>query len=326
MYGEGVSKEGGLLDVGVAMSIVNKTGAWFTFEETRLGQGREASKDFLKRTRTSRRRSTAGSAARSTRSSCRSRASKRPSSAWRLRGPREPRLSGRPGGRRSDDPEVVTWMAAARFLEASAADPWSMSGGGLPGRAIDRSSRGQRSPRLGPSSGCSTDAEFARPVGRGRGDRAHPRGEHALIIELRQKGGSTRRDRGDAQGAGVRPRSAGKDRATLAPGRGAGALRRSPQDPEGWPPGAPRVEGLARSKRVADPRLRRQKAYALLARSGFAPDVCREASIEFMTRAVRQPTTTNRGRLITSARRTTPHRGRPRRDSPTPGRRAKASR
>ena len=30
------------------MSIVNKTGAWFTFEETRLGQGREASKDFLK--------------------------------------------------------------------------------------------------------------------------------------------------------------------------------------------------------------------------------------------------------------------------------------
>ncbi len=48
MYGEGVSKEGGLLDVGVAMSVVSKTGAWFTFEETRLGQGREASKDFLK--------------------------------------------------------------------------------------------------------------------------------------------------------------------------------------------------------------------------------------------------------------------------------------
>ena len=48
MYGEGVSKEGGLLDVGVAMSVVNKTGAWFTFEDTRLGQGREAAKDFLK--------------------------------------------------------------------------------------------------------------------------------------------------------------------------------------------------------------------------------------------------------------------------------------
>src|SRR5438552_10245864 len=46
MYGEGVSKEGGLLDVGVAMDVVTKTGAWFTFDETRLGQGREASKDF----------------------------------------------------------------------------------------------------------------------------------------------------------------------------------------------------------------------------------------------------------------------------------------
>src|SRR6266550_928836 len=51
MYGEGVSKEGGLLDVGVAMDVVSKTGAWFTFEETRLGQGREASKDFLKANR-----------------------------------------------------------------------------------------------------------------------------------------------------------------------------------------------------------------------------------------------------------------------------------
>ena len=48
MYGEGISKEGGLLDVGVAMDVVSKTGAWFNFAETRLGQGREASKEFLK--------------------------------------------------------------------------------------------------------------------------------------------------------------------------------------------------------------------------------------------------------------------------------------
>ena len=48
MYGEGISVEGGLLDVGVAMDVVTKTGAWFTFDETRLGQGREASKEFLK--------------------------------------------------------------------------------------------------------------------------------------------------------------------------------------------------------------------------------------------------------------------------------------
>ena len=48
MYGEGISKEGGLLDVGVAMDVVTKTGAWFNFAETRLGQGREASKEFLR--------------------------------------------------------------------------------------------------------------------------------------------------------------------------------------------------------------------------------------------------------------------------------------
>ncbi len=48
MYGEGISTEGGLLDVGVAMDVVSKTGAWFNFADTRLGQGREAAKEFLK--------------------------------------------------------------------------------------------------------------------------------------------------------------------------------------------------------------------------------------------------------------------------------------
>ncbi|HEX8940678.1 MAG TPA: recombinase RecA [Candidatus Limnocylindrales bacterium] len=48
MYGEGISRAGGLLDVGVAMDVVTKTGAWFTFGETRLGQGREAAKEFLR--------------------------------------------------------------------------------------------------------------------------------------------------------------------------------------------------------------------------------------------------------------------------------------
>jgi recombination protein RecA len=48
MYGEGISREGGLLDVGVATDVVSKTGAWFNFEETRLGQGREAAKEFLR--------------------------------------------------------------------------------------------------------------------------------------------------------------------------------------------------------------------------------------------------------------------------------------
>ncbi|HWH36538.1 MAG TPA: recombinase RecA [Candidatus Limnocylindrales bacterium] len=48
MYGEGISREGGLLDVGVASDVVTKTGAWFTYGDVRLGQGREQSKDFLR--------------------------------------------------------------------------------------------------------------------------------------------------------------------------------------------------------------------------------------------------------------------------------------
>ncbi len=48
MYGEGISKEGSIIDIGVEMDIVNKSGAWFSYEGERLGQGRENAKQFLK--------------------------------------------------------------------------------------------------------------------------------------------------------------------------------------------------------------------------------------------------------------------------------------
>jgi recombination protein RecA len=48
MYGEGVSKMGELLDLGVTAGIVEKSGAWFSFDSERLGQGRENSKTFLR--------------------------------------------------------------------------------------------------------------------------------------------------------------------------------------------------------------------------------------------------------------------------------------
>ena len=48
MYNEGISKEGGLLDLGVELGIVRKSGAFFTLGETRLGQGRENAKEFLR--------------------------------------------------------------------------------------------------------------------------------------------------------------------------------------------------------------------------------------------------------------------------------------
>ena len=47
MYGKGISREGSLLDTGVEMDIVTKSGAWYTYEGEQLGQGRENSKSFL---------------------------------------------------------------------------------------------------------------------------------------------------------------------------------------------------------------------------------------------------------------------------------------
>jgi recombination protein RecA len=47
MYGKGISREGSLLDVGVELGFVKKSGAWFTYEGEQLGQGRENAKNFL---------------------------------------------------------------------------------------------------------------------------------------------------------------------------------------------------------------------------------------------------------------------------------------
>ena len=48
MYGEGISTEGDLLDIAVQMEVVEKSGAWYSFEKERIGQGRENVKTFLK--------------------------------------------------------------------------------------------------------------------------------------------------------------------------------------------------------------------------------------------------------------------------------------
>jgi len=47
MYGKGISKEGSLLDVGVDLEIIKKSGAWFTYEGEQLGQGKENARTFL---------------------------------------------------------------------------------------------------------------------------------------------------------------------------------------------------------------------------------------------------------------------------------------
>jgi len=48
IYGEGVSKEGDLLDLGVAQNIVEKSGSWFSYKGERIGQGRENVRQFLR--------------------------------------------------------------------------------------------------------------------------------------------------------------------------------------------------------------------------------------------------------------------------------------
>ena len=48
LYGEGISREGGLLDLGVDTGVVRKSGAWYTYGTDQLGQGKENSRNFLK--------------------------------------------------------------------------------------------------------------------------------------------------------------------------------------------------------------------------------------------------------------------------------------
>lgn len=48
MYGEGISREGGIVDIGSDLDIINKSGAWYSYGDHRLGQGRENVKEFLK--------------------------------------------------------------------------------------------------------------------------------------------------------------------------------------------------------------------------------------------------------------------------------------
>lgn len=48
MYGSGISREGEIVDLGVEMDIVNKSGSWYAYNDDRLGQGRENAKQFLK--------------------------------------------------------------------------------------------------------------------------------------------------------------------------------------------------------------------------------------------------------------------------------------
>jgi len=48
IYGEGISREGDLIDLGVAQNVIEKSGSWFSYKGERIGQGRENAKQFLR--------------------------------------------------------------------------------------------------------------------------------------------------------------------------------------------------------------------------------------------------------------------------------------
>ena len=48
MHASGISREGDLIDLGITIGVVDKSGAWLEYKKERLGQGREKAKDFLK--------------------------------------------------------------------------------------------------------------------------------------------------------------------------------------------------------------------------------------------------------------------------------------
>jgi recombination protein RecA len=49
MYGEGISRTGDVLDLAVLNNVVDKSGAWFAYNGEKIGQGREATKEYLKK-------------------------------------------------------------------------------------------------------------------------------------------------------------------------------------------------------------------------------------------------------------------------------------
>jgi SOS response regulatory protein OraA/RecX len=195
------------------------------------------------------------------------------------RGPRETPAERRERRAEIDDPEVVL-AAALRFLEArsrSVAEVRRRLGqAGYRAELVDGAIA--RLTELG----MLDDAEFARLWVESR-DRAHPRGEHALIIELRQKGI-------DAQviTATLKARREVAVRWEDGPNvvaDGPADAADEPVDPDATAARRLLARNARTLDRVTDPRARRQKAYALLARNGFAPDVCREISAELIASA-----------------------------------------
>ena len=261
MYGEGISKEGGLLDVGVAMDVVDKTGAWFTYAETRLGQGREASKDFLRQNPADRhgdRGQDPRQGRRRRRAHFPSRASKKPStSAW-------PRSHGDAEGASHEKRRAARRRAEDRDRSCVEAAP-----------AVPRVTRSARSAevrrRARRASATSADLVEGAIDAADRARDARRPGVRAGLDRVARPG--------PARGGRALRRSS-RSRASIArpwTGRSASARRRRPEPMprRSRPPARAQRAGPATGR--ADPRDCGQRAYALLARNGFDPDTAAAA-------------------------------------------------
>ena len=235
------AREGGLLDVGVAMDVVTKTGAWFTFGDTRLGQGREASKEFLKANadvaaeidrRIRAKMSDVDAAGRGHRggrvAGVRPTADAGPPARARTAG--RPRFAERRERRAAVEDVGEVLDAAARFLEARPRSVAEVR------RRLTRP--GYRAPLVDGAIerlaelGYLDDEAFARAWVESR-DRARPRGEHALAPGAAPQGRRPRvvvdavlERRGRAAAAG-RSRRADDGRATPVRRADRGGRRRN---------------------------------------------------------------------------------------------------
>ncbi len=200
-----------------------------------------------------------------------------PGEGGRARPRRETPAEARARRAEIDDPETVL-AAAARLLEARARTEHEvrsrLTQAGYRANLVEDTVA-----RL-LALGYLDDEEFARAWVASR-DRAHPRGERALRMELQRKG--VERETIDAVLA-ERQEAAGDDAshdgAATRTGRPHGDERAAGADAAA----AARLLERRRASldRVADPRVRRQRAYALLARSGFDPGTCAEEAARFV--------------------------------------------
>jgi hypothetical protein len=287
MYGEGVSKEGGLLDVGVAMDVVTKTGAWFNFGETRLGRVARRPRSSQDSPR-SPPRSSRASVGSSLRHPFLSKASKKPSrssscGAFAAFPAAGRRLAAHTGAlvrvsRHRLDPDHLTPTSVTRRRETSAERRERRAAVDDPAVVLEAAARflEARSRSVVEVRRRLTSAGYRPDLVQGAIERLTELGmldDEAFARAWVDVAGPVL----DPLGRARPSRRVCVSRAStdsivdhvLEDGDGCDRRSRPPRSRRGG--AADREARPGRSNRIADPRRRRERAYALLARNGLRP-------------------------------------------------------